>query len=142
LNSRVKNYHRDALTGLLRAAGKAAVALLLLGLIVLPDTGPVAADSPGIDTGGDTIRLADLPREARDTLALIRQGGPFLHSRDGAVFANREGRLPDGPRDTYREYTVKTPGQRGRGSRRIIAADRRQFWYTEDHYRSFRRILE
>ena len=88
------------------------------------------------------VRTADLPREARETLTLIRQGGPFPFARDGAIFSNREGRLPRAIRGTYREYTVKTPGSRDRGARRIIAAGSNQFWYTADHYRSFRRIAE
>jgi ribonuclease T1 len=90
----------------------------------------------------DVVAVADLPREARETLALIRAGGPFPYARDGVVFANREGRLPRAPRGTYREYTVKTPGSRDRGARRIVHAAGGEFYYTADHYRSFRRILE
>jgi ribonuclease T1 len=90
----------------------------------------------------DMVRLEDLPREAKATLALIHQGGPFPYPRDGIVFANRERRLPSAPRGTYREYTVPTPGSRDRGARRIIAEGNRQFWYTPDHYRTFLRIVE
>ncbi|MFZ5508481.1 MAG: ribonuclease domain-containing protein [Pseudomonadota bacterium] len=94
------------------------------------------------------ITVAELPPEARETLALIRQGGPFPHRKDGAVFANREGLLPARPRGYYREYTVPTPGARDRGARRIVAGagdtgDVRisgEYYYTPDHYRSFRRI--
>jgi ribonuclease T1 len=89
-----------------------------------------------------TIAVADLPQQARDTMALIRRGGPFPYARDGAVFANREGRLPHAPRGSYREYTVKTPGSRDRGARRIVHSTRDEFYYTADHYRSFRRIVE
>jgi ribonuclease T1 len=88
------------------------------------------------------VRVEDLPREARTTLALIHQGGPFPYPRDGIVFSNRERRLPSAPRGTYREYTVPTPGSRDRGARRIIAEGNRQFWYTADHYRTFMRIVE
>ncbi len=87
------------------------------------------------------ISLAQLPREARDTLALIKQGGPFPHARDGIVFANREGLLPRQTRGYYHEYTVPTPGARNRGARRIIAGPG-AYWYTADHYRSFQRIRE
>jgi ribonuclease T1 len=89
-----------------------------------------------------TIRLADLPPQARETLALIHSGGPFPHARDGSLFANREGLLPAATRGTYREYTVMTPGRKDRGARRIVAVRRGGFYYTEDHYRSFRRIIE
>jgi len=87
------------------------------------------------------IRVADLPPEARETLALIRSGGPLPHARDGSVFANREGLLPPAARGTYREYTVMTPGRKDRGARRIVAVKRAKFYYTEDHYRSFSRII-
>jgi ribonuclease T1 len=96
------------------------------------------------------IALADLPMEARDTLVLIRNGGPFPYRKDGATFGNFEKRLPTRARGYYREYTVPTPGARDRGARRIVAGvgtggDVRtsgEYYYTEDHYRSFRRIRE
>lgn len=143
MNSRVKNGERHALSGLFGKVRKAVVgaAVLLLGLVFVATAGPISARSPANETVG-VVRAADLPREAKETLALIKQGGPFRYSRDGMVFANREGRLPRTPRGTYSEYTVKTPGSPDRGARRIIAAGSKQFWYTADHYRSFRRIVE
>lgn len=88
------------------------------------------------------IAVADLPGEARATLALIRKGGPFPYARDGAVFGNREAILPSQKRGYYREYTVKTPGERTRGARRIVAGARGDYYYTPDHYNSFMRIQE
>jgi ribonuclease T1 len=88
------------------------------------------------------IEVKALPPEARQTLALIRSGGPFPYARDGAVFNNREAQLPKQSRGYYREYTVKTPGARDRGSRRIIVGRGGELYYTEDHYRTFRRIIE
>lgn len=88
------------------------------------------------------ISVADLPPEARQTLALIRAGGPFAHARDGAAFHNREGRLPARADGYYREYTVLTPGARDRGARRIVAGRGGEYYYTHDHYRTFRRIRE
>jgi ribonuclease T1 len=96
------------------------------------------------------VALGQLPPEAAQTLSLIRQGGPFPHQRDGVVFQNRERLLPAQTRGYYREYTVITPGLSHRGARRIIAGsgaqnDVRQsgeYYYTGDHYRSFRRIKE
>ncbi len=92
------------------------------------------------------IAVRDLPREARETLALIRAGGPFPYRKDGTVFGNRERLLPRQQRGYYTEYTVRTPGSRDRGARRIVAGgDPRssgEYWYTDDHYRSFRRIRE
>ena len=88
------------------------------------------------------VAVQELPPEARQTLALIRAGGPFPYARDGAVFNNREGRLPARERGYYREYTVKTPGASDRGARRIVAGRGGEFYYTHDHYRSFKRIIE
>lgn len=87
------------------------------------------------------IAVQKLPDEARHTLALIERNGPFPYSRDGAVFGNREGQLPKHGRGYYREYTVKTPGARDRGARRIVAGRDGELYYTDDHYRSFRRII-
>ena len=87
------------------------------------------------------IPVQELPREARQTLELIEKNGPFPYARDGVVFQNREKHLPKRERGYYREYTVKTPGARDRGARRIVAGKGGEYYYTEDHYRSFRRII-
>jgi len=102
------------------------------------------ARAPRRDVGDDAGRWpAFLPSEARDTLALIEAGGPFPHRQDGATFQNRERRLPERERGYYREYTVETPGSRDRGARRIIAGGNppAEFFYTDDHYGSFRRFV-
>jgi ribonuclease T1 len=88
------------------------------------------------------IPVQQLPGEARETLALIKAGGPFPYAKDGSVFGNREGLLPKRNRGYYREYTVKTPGSRDRGARRIVAGVTGEYYYTHDHYRSFKRIIE
>jgi ribonuclease T1 len=88
------------------------------------------------------VAAKDLPKEAREALALVKKGGPFPYAKDGAVFGNREGRLPAKKRGYYREYTVKTPGERTRGKRRIVAGRDGDYWYTDDHYATFRRIRE
>ena len=97
-----------------------------------------------------TIRASQLPSEGRATLAAIHAGGPFVSPRDGIVFGNRERILPGQRRGYYAEYTVPTPGARNRGARRIIAGrgasgDFRtsgEYYYTDDHYQTFRRIEE
>ncbi len=89
-----------------------------------------------------TISVSDLPSEARQTLSFIKQGGPFPYPRDGITFSNREGRLPHHRRGYYSEYTVKTPGRRDRGARRIITGSKGEFYYTDDHYKTFRLIKE
>jgi guanyl-specific ribonuclease Sa len=83
-----------------------------------------------------------LPPEAVATLEAIERGGPFPYDRDGSVFQNRERRLPERARGYYREYTVVTPGSRDRGARRIVSGGDppEVYYYTDDHYRSFRRV--
>src|ERR1700682_3666730 len=97
---------------------------------------PVAALAP--------IAAGDLPREARITLARIRDNGPFRYERDGVPFGNREGLLPPRPRGYYHEYTVETPGSRRRGARRIVCggktANLAECYYSDDHYQSFKSI--
>jgi ribonuclease T1 len=94
----------------------------------------------------EAIALADLPGDARATLVLIQQGGPFPYAKDGAIFSNYEKVLPKKQRGYYREFTVKTPGIRNRGTRRIIVggepASSRERYYTDDHYATFRLIKE
>ena len=88
------------------------------------------------------IEKKQLPKEAVETIALIKRGGPFPHQRDGVPFRNREQSLPARERGWYREYTVKTPGAGNRGARRIVAGRDGTLYYTDDHYRSFKRVLE
>lgn len=101
------------------------------------------ASRQGAD-GLGTVAVGDLPAEARQTLALIREGGPYPYEKDGSVFGNYERKLPRQRRGYYTEYTVKTPRVRSRGARRIIAGGRdgrpTEFYYTDDHYQTFRRI--
>jgi guanyl-specific ribonuclease Sa len=100
------------------------------------DTAPTA-QAPATRPAPDT-----LPPEAHDVLQRIARGGPFEHSQDGAVFGNYEGLLPKQPRGYYHEYTVETPGIRNRGARRIVTGGTPPvvWYYTDDHYRSFRRF--
>ena len=88
------------------------------------------------------ISVAELPPQARDTLRAIKNGGPFAYPRDGVVFGNYERALPKRPRGYYHEYTVKTPGARNRGARRIISGEPGEYYYTADHYKIFKRIRE
>lgn len=109
-----------------------------------------SASARDVPTTIAEIRISDLPVEARQTLAQIKRGGPYAYRKDGAVFGNREKRLPAQPRGYYSEYTVKTPHSRDRGARRIVAgrgaerdpATSGEYYYTDDHYNSFRRIRE
>ncbi|OYU44551.1 MAG: ribonuclease [Burkholderiales bacterium PBB4] len=92
-----------------------------------------------------TVSRSELPRQGIETYERIFQGGPFPYDKDGTVFANRERILPPFKRGYYREYTVKTPSSRNRGTRRIIcggpAKQPDACYYTADHYASFRKIV-
>lgn len=88
-----------------------------------------------------TLKISQLPDEARDTLKLIESNGPFPFDRDGIEFKNREGKLPYRPGGYYREYTVITPGERTRGARRIVTGANGERYYSDDHYQSFSRLV-
>jgi len=109
-------------------------------------TGSTAAavDAPPATQASDlpTVAYSELPPEGQETLQLIVAGGPFPYDRDGVVFQNREGLLPDQAEGYYREYTVPTPGEDDRGARRIIVGGRQAVaYYTDDHYESFREVV-
>jgi ribonuclease T1 len=129
---------------LLRLSWFSFACALAATLFVAPAVARETPAAPG------EIGLADLPREAGETLTLIKSSGPFPFRKDGIVFNNREHRLPSRPRGYYTEYTVPTPGRADRGARRIIAgqgstdspATGGEYYYTDDHYETFRRIRE
>lgn len=108
-----------------------------------PPASPAPATAQPADAAPAARQLpAYLPPEARNTLAMIASGGPFPHRQDGVVFGNYEHLLPEEPRGYYHEYTVETPGARDRGARRIITGGTPPsvYYYTDDHYRSFRKF--
>jgi ribonuclease T1 len=121
----------------------AAIALLAIAALFSAAIAHARTDSTGALTD---ISVSDLPGEAKKTLASIRDGGPFPYERDSVVFANREHMLPAKYRGYYHEFTVKTPGVRSRGARRIICGGDlstvSDCYYTDDHYQSFRRIRQ
>lgn len=104
--------------------------------------GPVLPEA----VAGTTITLGDLPKQGRETYEQILKGGPFAYDKDGTVFGNRERILPAQKRGYYREYTVKTPYARNRGAKRIVCgggqpAAPEACYYSDDHYASFKRIV-
>lgn len=121
---------------------------IVLGILLQLAVGVYAKTSA--DAQLNTITVAQLPKEAKHTLSLIQAGGPFPYAaKDGSTFGNREGTLPKKPRGYYSEFTVKTPGSRDRGARRIVAGKGAtgdpktsgEYFYTDDHYASFKRIV-
>lgn len=100
-----------------------------------------SASAPAWAHGMPTVQADRLPAEARRTLRLIDDGGPFPYEKDGSVFRNFERELPRRERGYYREYTVPTPGERDRGARRIVTGSGGETYYTADHYASFKAVL-
>ncbi len=118
---------------------------LLFGLLLCLPWAAQANDHRSDNNSNATlafISVAEWPPEARATLRLIKQGGPFPYPRDGVVFGNFEQRLPKHARGYYHEYTVQTPGARNRGARRIVCGTPVECYYSADHYQTFRRIKE
>jgi ribonuclease T1 len=120
---------------------------VLLGLVLSICTFLVQARSATEAQISSTLSVTDLPREGQETYQLIRKGGPFPYEKDGTVFGNRERLLPREARGFYREYTVRTPGVKHRGARRIVCGGQiprspQTCYYTQDHYASFRVIVD
>ena len=126
--------------------GKIFSKLALTGLLIVlgVSSQEVNAKQAVAGDGLVSIKVAELPQQGQQTYERIHQGGPFPYDKDGTVFGNRERLLPAATRGFYREYTVKTPGSRDRGAKRIVCGGQpkkpESCFYTADHYSSFRRI--
>ena len=74
--------------------------LVLTGLLVIAavSTGVAHAKTNASADSLATISVAELPAQGAQTYALIAQGGPFPHDKDGVVFGNRERLLPTAKR--------------------------------------------
>lgn len=137
-----------ALSGQSSTARSLPKSLPKLGLaLLLAVSVGVPGHARGPVSDAAVVSRAELPREARQTEQLIRSGGPFPFAKDSSVFGNRERQLPRQNRGYYREYTVKTPGSRDRGARRIVCGGRETTapeacFYSVDHYASFKRIVQ
>lgn len=137
-----KTCHRGGLV-----SGLAAVAVLAASLstTLVQARTPSSLDLPGAAVA--SVAYTGLPPQGQEVMRQIREGGPFRFEKDGTVFGNRERQLPRQKRGYYREYTVPTPGLSHRGARRIVCGgpqprSPQACYYTEDHYTSFRLIVQ
>jgi ribonuclease T1 len=136
-------------TALLQSWRQRAAAVLAVTSLVLTAAFATRAlaKTPDVPAAFASVPLATLPAQAQTTYQLILNGGPFPYSKDGVVFGNRERQLPPKARGYYKEYTVKTPGARNRGARRIVCGGKpptqpEACFYSDDHYASFRLIVK
>ena len=122
-----------------------AVLAVSIGTIAVQARTPSSSVLPGAAVA--SVAYTGLPPQGQEVMELVRQGGPFRYEKDGTVFGNRERQLPSQRRGYYREYTVPTPGLSHRGARRIVCGGKQPrapdaCYYTEDHYSSFRLIVQ
>lgn len=125
----------------------ATLVLAAVGTYLVQDKTPSTPPPVLPGSAVASVAIAGLPVQGNEVLVMIRQGGPFRYEKDGTVFGNRERLLPSQKRGYYREYTVPTPGLSHRGARRIVCGGQQPkrpdaCFYTEDHYSSFRLIVE
>jgi ribonuclease T1 len=139
MNRLILNLNYGSLTRLL-------VAVVVTFALVCAVNSTQAREVPSIIGDSAQISSTELPKEALQTLALIRKGGPFPNEKDGVIFGNREKQLPKQRRGYYTEYTVATPGVKNRGARRLVVGGEPQtsyeIYYTDDHYQSFKRVKQ
>jgi ribonuclease T1 len=122
-----------------------AALLVAISTFVVQARSPACSSLPGSAVA--SVAYSGLPVQGQEVMSQIRQGGPFRYEKDGTVFGNRERLLPGQKRGYYREYTVPTPGLNHRGARRIVCGGLKPrapdgCYYTEDHYSSFRLIVQ
>ncbi|GAA2779473.1 ribonuclease [Saccharopolyspora taberi] len=133
------NAVRTFLAGLIAVVGLLGFQAGAAQALTVAPQAPAVAQAPCGDTSGfEQVDLSQLPPEAKETYDLIQQGGPYPYPQDGTTFQNREGILPDCEEGYYKEYTVETPGSDDRGARRFVVGEGGEYFYTEDHYESFK----
>lgn len=89
---------------------------------------------------GAAIDDPDEVSEIRRTLSAMRRGPPYPFHADDGTWENREHRLPEHPMGWWREFTVVTPGEHDRSTRRIVAGKDGALYFTRDHYHTFVRL--
>ena len=79
----------------------------------------------------------------KEAQALGWEGGSVENFSDEAAlggnhYGNYEKLLPDGK---YLECDIDTHNKKGRGAKRLVYSDDGRYYYTDDHYESFRQVF-
>ncbi|MBQ4369419.1 MAG: ribonuclease [Oscillospiraceae bacterium] len=82
----------------------------------------------------------------KEAEALGWSGGSVQKYREGAAiggdyFGNREGLLPKASGRKYTECDLNTDGKSSRGAERLVFSNDWLYFYTGDHYESFRQVI-
>ena len=146
-NTRGSQNKKSGFSTLLSVIALIAVAVYFFGDLkssLFTDSTPATSISQTASkTSSSGVEAITGDAQIEQTLALIKQGGPFPYpNKDGTTFYNREGKLPAQSQGYYREYTVPTPGVSHRGARRIVTGGHPPtiYYLTVDHYDSFRQL--
>ncbi len=146
-NTRGSQNKKSGFSTLLSVIALIAVAVYFFGDLkssLFTDSTPATSISQTASkTSSSGVEAITGDAQIDQTLALIKQGGPFSYpNKDGTTFYNREGKLPAQSQGYYREYTVPTPGVSHRGARRIVTGGHPPtiYYLTVDHYDSFRQL--
>ena len=146
-NTRGSQNNKSGFSTLLSVIALIAVAVYFFGDLkssLFTDSTPATSISQTASkTSSSGVEAITGDTQIDQTLALIKQGGPFPYpNKDGTTFYNREGKLPAQSQGYYREYTVPTPGVSHRGARRIVTGGHPPtiYYLTVDHYDSFRQL--
>lgn len=146
-NTRGSQDKKSSFSTLLSVIALIAVAVYFFGDLkssLFTDSTPATSISQTASkTSSSGVEAITGDAQIDQTLALIKQGGPFPYpNKDGTTFYNREGKLPAQSQGYYREYTVPTPGVSHRGARRIVTGGHPPtiYYLTVDHYDSFRQL--
>ena len=149
-----------ALSGLLAGSSfENYVQLPALADLQVPEASVEKAATPGAcpKPGKDFTPKVDDQSRIQSIMKLltdIYNGAHLPYAQDGAIFSNKEGRLPVQPKGFYKEYTLLTgsaphtvvidgttyqvaPDLSARGSERIIIGGGEKIYYTPDHYAHF-----
>ncbi|MGB7067864.1 MAG: ribonuclease domain-containing protein, partial [Pyrinomonadaceae bacterium] len=124
--------------------GGAVLGGVVIGVCTATGGVPCAAAATAVVTAANKLGV---PQRVRDALRRIKQSNGRSPSgyKGGRTFQNREGNLPTrdsrGNPVTYKEYDVNphTPGV-NRGGERIMRGSDGSSYYTNDHYKTFKKI--